>query len=267
MEQFAQQMCSVCPVNPVEEAIVGGLPAKRTLIGGGSAPAAVWYFVVHNGKLIGFSMRPAGDAPSDWIIGTVQFASSSNGAASSQWVAYWDEYYGYGLAIPCWWKINPTGDSGGAMTMRSYDEAFFAANSSKGEWLNGLAPEGAVKLDVAMMDNVDPNVDTETIIRQSALPEDEVSSLQEVDLNGHTALLVEFKNTMTAPVSYSRAYYLRFQPDKLLIFAAYPTERLASADVQAIIHSIAFSSAEAIYFPSVAPSVPLIPLPDSCPKP
>jgi hypothetical protein len=153
------------------------------------------------------------------------------------------------------------------MTMRSYDEAFFAANSAKGEWINGVAPEGAIKMDVAMVDNVDPNTETEDIIRQTTPAEDEIVSIQEVDLNGHAALLVEFKNSMTDPVSYGKAYYLRFQPDKLLIFASYPTERLDSADVQAIIHSIAFSNAEAINLPSAPPSAPLIPLPDSCPKP
>ncbi len=76
IEQFAQQMCSICPANPIEDATVGGLPAKRTLIGGGSAPASEWHFVTRNGKLIGLSFRPAGDAPTDWIIGTLRFDAS-----------------------------------------------------------------------------------------------------------------------------------------------------------------------------------------------
>jgi hypothetical protein len=73
VEQFAQQMCSVCPLNPAETATVGGLSATHLFIGGGSAPAVEWYFVVHNGQLLGFSIRPAGEAPVDWVISTLRF--------------------------------------------------------------------------------------------------------------------------------------------------------------------------------------------------
>lgn len=75
IEQFAQQMCSICPSNPVEDTVIDGLPAKRILIGGDSAPAREWYFVTRNGKLIGLSFIPAGDAPVGWIIDTLSFDS------------------------------------------------------------------------------------------------------------------------------------------------------------------------------------------------
>lgn len=267
IEQFAQQLCSTCPANPVEDAIVGGLPAKRTFIGGGSAPVAEWHFVTHDGKLIGFSFRPAGDAPADWVIGTVKFDESSVNIPNKQWITYWDTYYGYGIAIPCWWVVNPTGDHGGAMSIRSYDEAFFTTHSTKGEWTNMITPAGAVKMDIAMDERIDPNIGTEELIRQITPSENEIVSMSEVDLNGHTGYLVEFKSTMTDPVTYFKAYYLRFQSDKLMTIASYPNESLDSSDVLGVVYSIAFNDTEAINLPTFAPSAPLIALPPGCQAP
>jgi len=174
--------------------------------------------------------------PTETLIPTV-VATVTSPAPKSQWISYWDAYYGYGLALPCWWTINPTGEHGGAMTLRSYDDPFFEAHSTKGEWTDMVAPPGAVKMDIAMFENVDINAKTEDAIRESSPPEDEIVSTQPVDLNGHPAFLVEFKDTKSDPPTYAKAYYLRFAADKLLILAAYPTELLESDDVQAIVHS------------------------------
>ena len=80
-------------------------------------------------------------------------------------------------------------------------------------------------------------------------------STTNVDLNGHAALLVEFKQTTATPVTFSKAYYLRFQPDKLTIFAAFPNELLDSSDLQGIIQSIAFNDSETVSLPVYAPLV------------
>jgi hypothetical protein len=185
-------------------------------------------------------------------------------APNDQWISYRDSYYGYGIALPCWWVVNPTGEHGGAMSLRSYDDAFFAAHSTKGNWTDNIVPQGAVKLDFVVIENLDPAADTETLIRQNSPPEDEIVSTTPADFNGHAALLVEFKHTTSDPVTYVKAYFLRFGPDKLLLVAGYPHEGLQSADVQAVLHSLAFSDSESIAFPSTAPGPALDGMPESC---
>jgi uncharacterized protein YfdQ (DUF2303 family) len=45
---------------------------------------------------------------------------------------------------------------------------------------------------------------------------------------------------------------LRFHPDKLLIFGAFPSDQVSTTDAQGIIHSIAFSQDESIAIPDFA---------------
>jgi hypothetical protein len=52
-------------------------------------------------------------------------------------------------------------------------------------------------MDIAMDERIDPNIGTEELIRQITPSENEIVSMSEVDLNGHTGYLVEFKSTMT----------------------------------------------------------------------
>jgi hypothetical protein len=73
VEQFAQSMCSTCSLNPASDSSLGGLPAIMVSIGGGAAPATDWVFVIYNGKLIGFSIRPLDENPLDWVLASIQF--------------------------------------------------------------------------------------------------------------------------------------------------------------------------------------------------
>jgi hypothetical protein len=58
IDDFVQYQCSTCPVHPIETVMLGDLPAKVTIIGGGSVPFEVeWYFFEHNGNLIGLSIH------------------------------------------------------------------------------------------------------------------------------------------------------------------------------------------------------------------
>ena len=127
-----------------------------------------------------------------------------------------------------------------------------------------MVPEGAFNLDVMVFEPMDPNARTEELIRQITSDEDEIVAMTNVDLNGHAALLVDFKGSMTSPVTFGKAYYLRFQPDKLMVFGAFPNELLDSSDLQGIIHSIAFNDSETVSLPAYAPSAPLIKVPESC---
>jgi hypothetical protein len=62
-------------------------------------------------------------------------------AANSEWVTYRDSRYGIGLAYPCWWAFTPMPSEGygGVITLRSFDEEYFRAHSTKGNW-NGDVP-------------------------------------------------------------------------------------------------------------------------------
>jgi hypothetical protein len=58
IEAFVQSQCSTCPIHPIETVILGEVPAKSTIIGGGSVPLEIeWFFMEHNGRLIGLSIH------------------------------------------------------------------------------------------------------------------------------------------------------------------------------------------------------------------
>lgn len=103
IEQFAQLQCSVCALNPIEEATLGGLPAKRTTIGGDSAPGFEWYFINHAGKLIGFSIRPVGGGL-EWVLPSLQFITPLAGQAQT----YRNQVVGLEMQVPAGWQIQET---------------------------------------------------------------------------------------------------------------------------------------------------------------
>ncbi len=75
VEAFVAAQCTTCPTNPWAETQIGGLPARRTQVGGGGVPFSVdWVFVDHDGKLIGFSIRdPETLAPLENALQSIRF--------------------------------------------------------------------------------------------------------------------------------------------------------------------------------------------------
>jgi hypothetical protein len=58
IEAFIQDQCSTCPVNPIETTMIGNISTKRSIVGGGSVPFEIeWFFVEHNGNLVGLSIH------------------------------------------------------------------------------------------------------------------------------------------------------------------------------------------------------------------
>ncbi|MGB7876113.1 MAG: hypothetical protein WBL25_17150, partial [Anaerolineales bacterium] len=75
-------------------------------------------------------------------------------AANSEWITYRDPRFGIGLAYPCWWAFTPmpTEGIGGAITLRSFDEEYARAHSTKGNWNGAFPPEGVFAIDIGVFE-------------------------------------------------------------------------------------------------------------------
>jgi hypothetical protein len=101
IEQFAEQQCSICPVQTVEDTTLNGQPAKRLIIGGGSTPEFVWHFLTANGRLIGLSLRPRDGQAHDWVLTTLTLTTAS-GARQS----YSNTDFGFALDVLAGWIVD-----------------------------------------------------------------------------------------------------------------------------------------------------------------
>jgi hypothetical protein len=72
--EFAVAQCGTCPEHPFEDVMLGGLPAQRTLIGGGAVPFTItWIFVENEGKLIGLAIHdPETLAPLEEVLQSIE---------------------------------------------------------------------------------------------------------------------------------------------------------------------------------------------------
>lgn len=74
-EDFVFSQCSTCLDHPFEEVSLGGLPARRTQIGGDGVPFTVtWYFVVDNDQLIALAIHDEETlVPLEEVIESIRF--------------------------------------------------------------------------------------------------------------------------------------------------------------------------------------------------
>lgn len=74
-EKFIMDQCNTCPVNPLEEITLDGIPAQRTQVGGGDVPFLItWVFVQHRGKWLGFAIHdPETLVPFEEVIQSIRF--------------------------------------------------------------------------------------------------------------------------------------------------------------------------------------------------
>jgi hypothetical protein len=181
--------------------------------------------------------------------------------ANSAWVAYRDPRYGIGVAYPCWWIMNPipADGNGGALTLRSFDEDYFRAHSTKGFWTDGIVPEGVFAVDLVVFEQIDPAKSTLEAYAGLIDPSQEaIVSSEERRIGQNQTTVIQIQNLVNNKDPLFTAYLFRLAPDKLLLFATQQQDRLDSADLQGILTSLSLSPEQPVMMPTATPHLPLI---------
>ncbi|MGE5250322.1 MAG: hypothetical protein ACM3QS_08930, partial [Bacteroidota bacterium] len=181
-------------------------------------------------------------------------------SAALGWMQYRDPRYGYGIALPCYWSVTPTPMEGtyAAMTARSYSDEFFAQHSERGEWLGGVWPAGAYKLDAVVFENMDASLPVPDALRlwysipQNA-SEQQLVAVEETSFGSRTSYLATLQGGLQGAEKV-RIVYFPLRPGRLIGFVFLPGTALESPDVQAILASFVPTSAEAVNFPGRPPA-------------
>lgn len=177
----------------------------------------------------------------------------------SSWKPIRDVRYGFGLAVPCWWLFTPIPEDaigGGVMTIKNYDDAYFMANSSKGFW---DWPNGTLKLDVIVMEGVDPaNSDIDGYLQFSDPTMERLVAVESLQLGSLTATVGTFANMNNPNDTDVKLFFFRLAPDKLLMINPIPQNIIDTPDFQALLASIVLTPAEQISLPLITPAPALI---------
>ncbi len=172
------------------------------------------------------------------------------------WMTYRDVRYNYGMAIPCYWTINPSPLDGysAAMTMHSYTEAYFLANSQKGYW---EWPDGAMKIDWVVFEGVPPAQSTADALATFLVNEDQyIESTAEITVGETPALKIVTVSTMRGDPESFTSIIFRMESDKLLMFNVVPNDRLDNPIIQAILASYTAPTDDTIPVPQISPGEP-----------
>ncbi len=176
---------------------------------------------------------------------------------SHLWVEYWNPVYNYGVAIPAHWRVETESQSG-YMMLWSYEQAFFDANSIKGNWANGEAPEGAVKLDFVPFGNIFPEQSLETAASNALGADPEMTtvlSVEPLNIGNFEAVKVTTGRIDNLEDTTSNIA-IRLSPETILYVAAYPNNGHDLDDVQTILSTLVLSKDTPIVKPSTAPRPP-----------
>jgi len=182
-------------------------------------------------------------------------------AANGAWVSYRDPRYGIGLAYPCWWTFTPmpTEGIGGAITLRSFDEDYFRAHSTKGNWNGNVPPEGVFAIDIGVSERVNPTLSTVDAWASMMDPSMSVIvSSEEQTIGQNQATVIWIKNVVNQSDPLFTMYLYRLAPDKVLFVSPLFQDRIDSNDVQGVLTSLSLSPDQPIQVPTSAPHAPLI---------
>ena len=177
------------------------------------------------------------------------------------WVTYRDPRYGIGLAYPCWWAFMPmpTQGYGGAMTLRSFDEEYFRAHSTKGNWNDNVPPEGVFAIDIGVFEGFDPAMSiTDAWATVTDPSMSVIASAEERMIGQNQATVLQMQNVVNSEDPPFTMYLFRLAPDKILFFSPLFQDRLDDNDVQGILASLSLGPDQEIVVPAFAPHEPLI---------
>jgi hypothetical protein len=199
---------------------------------------------------------------------TAVISGTSRGQTSTvgSWIEYRDNWYGYGLALPCYWTLYTIPSQPDAvLTMASYDEAFFRAHAEKGEWIGGQWPTGAIKMDIMVFEIVTPTLSLPEAVRYlfNTRVDGNIELLEEKSFGSNSAIVAHFISEIR-PGEKGRVSFFRLSPDRVLLVNALPDTALESSDVQGILSSLAVSRQAPVMMPSFPPAPPLGQIPAAC---
>ncbi|MBK9927682.1 MAG: hypothetical protein IPP66_20620 [Anaerolineales bacterium] len=176
----------------------------------------------------------------------------------SVWKTIRDPRYGFGLAVPCWWLVSPIPAEGvgGVMIIKNYDEAYFNANSKKGFW---EWPNGTLKLDIVIMEGVDPaKSETDAYVQFIDPTTTGLVSAETQQISSRTVTVVTLSNLVNTNDPHTKLFIFRLAPDKLLIVAPTPQNIIDAPDFQAVLQSIVLTADEQVILPTITPAPALI---------
>ena len=152
----------------------------------------------------------------------------------------------------------PADGTAATLGLRSFDEAYFRAHSVKGQWKDGIPPEGVFTADLVVFEGIDPakpNADAYPIDSATTA----IASSEDKFIGLNLATVIQLKDLVNSNAPLFTVILFRLAPDKLLAFVTQQQDRLDSVDLQGILTSLSLSPDQPITVPTVAPHPPLIP--------
>jgi len=180
-------------------------------------------------------------------------------SSTSSWRAVRDTRYGFGFVVPCWWLVRPIpADSvgGGLVSIANYDEAYYAAHSTKGFW---DWPNGALKIEIIVMEGVDPsNSDADAYMGFVDPTMTSLISADPMELGSNTVTVATLANLINTNDPDIRIFIYRPAPSVILFVVPTPQSIINSTDFQALLNSIVLSADQEINLPAITPGPALI---------
>jgi hypothetical protein len=172
----------------------------------------------------------------------------------STWTKYWNDQYGYGLAVPSHWIVYPPPKDGQAatMTLMNYDEDIGRTYTKSDKW-----PKGSIKIDLVIIKDIDPELSLEEAIYK--IIENDSSTIESIE-----EIFIDFKAAISVisvdkndTSNKNKMLVFRISQDKLILINVAPKISWKSSDVEAILNSMVFSNQENIIMPTIIPKPPL----------
>jgi hypothetical protein len=211
--------------------------------------------------------QPAVSAPTPKPVAQSDSANDDNQPnpepnGSQFWVEVRDDRTGIRFAMPCYWIAEiPSGEqdpSGmGSFPIKNYTEEFVTSFGPKQGDL--IWENGAIKIDMIYIKGEGLGLPPGTSAREFAQRLDRgetegIESIEDVTINGQTALLVTTYNSMFN--STHQSYTFALPNDIFMIFSVHPNSEKTHADVQGILQSLALTPEVNIQVPNFIPRQP-----------